>query len=204
MSSNEINNKNETKIIQKKHLKILIIGVLLIILTIIFLVNREGSIKTKVKTSLDRVVEKSDLETVNFTYNVIAKQCKDKNKCNKKSNNIDDFEYVISCKGTITTGIDFKEVKIEIDKSNKTLVVKMPKSEIKDTNILTMKLLNGADIPANELPSARALCEETISEKSKNDEKVISATKEQAEVVLESFYQQWIKSIDEEYKVEVK
>jgi len=204
MSSNEINNKNETKIIQKKHLKILIIGVLLIILTIIFLVNREGSIKTKVKTSLDRVVEKSDLETVNFTYNVIAKQCKDKNKCNKKSNNIDDFEYVISCKGTITTGIDFKEVKIEIDKSNKTLVVKMPKSEIKDTNILTMKFLNGADIPANELPSARALCEETISEKSKNDEKVISATKEQAEVVLESFYQQWIKSIDEEYKVEVK
>jgi len=204
MSSNEINNKNETKIIQKKHLKILIIGVLLIILKIIFLVNREGSIKTKVKTSLDRVVEKSDLETVNFTYNVIAKQCKDKNKCNKKSNNIDDFEYVISCKGTITTGIDFKEVKIEIDKSNKTLVVKMPKSEIKDTNILTMKFLNGADIPANELPSARALCEETISEKSKNDEKVISATKEQAEVVLESFYQQWIKSIDEEYKVEVK
>lgn len=36
--------------------------------------NHEGNIKTVIKSSLDKIVEKSDLETANVTYNVIAKK----------------------------------------------------------------------------------------------------------------------------------
>ncbi|MDD5888349.1 MAG: hypothetical protein PUC82_02550 [bacterium] len=53
---------------------ILVIGVILISV----LTSKEGKTKNIVKSSLDKVVEKSDLETVSFTYNVIAKNVKKK------------------------------------------------------------------------------------------------------------------------------
>lgn len=187
-----------------KMLSFCIISIIVLVFIILTITNKGGNIEVKVKTSLDRIVEKSDLETVKFTYNVIAKQCKDKKECDKKSNNIKDFEYVVSCKGTITAGIDFEQVKVEVDKKNKKLIVTMPEAGITEINVGSLKFLNGEDIPANELPNARKLCEETIDEKSKNDGKLLPVAKEQAEIVLQSFYNQWVKSFDKKYTVEVK
>ena len=184
--------------------------VLLLIVVIIFLVavfvipNKEGKIKISAKTSLDRFVEKSDLETVNFTYNVIAKKCKDMNDCDLKSNNIDDFEYVVSCKGTLTAGIDFKDVKIDVNSKEKKLIVTLPEATIKEINVNSTNFLNGKDVPASELPNARKLCEDTTKEKSDKDGKLLPAAKEQASVVLESFYEQWVKAFDNDYTVEIK
>ena len=97
---------------------ILLSLIFIALISVILVLNKEGKITEKVKTSLDKIVEKSDLETINVTYNIIAKQCK-KNDCDKKSNNIDDYKYVVSCKGTITAGINFKDVKIDEDIKNK-------------------------------------------------------------------------------------
>lgn len=197
--------KKVLKIMEKK--KLLIFGVVCIAILIFILLivtSKEGSVEFKVKTSLDRIVEKGDLETVNFTYNVIGKQCKKKDNCDKKSNDIDNFEYVVSCKGTVTAGINFEKIEIVVDESEKKLLVKIPAAEVKDINVGSIKFLNGEDLPASELANARKLCDETIEEKSKSDDELLSAAKEQAEVVLESFYGQWVKAFDEEYEVEVK
>lgn len=53
-------------------------AVILVVGAVILLVNgsKEGNIKSNAKISLDKIVEKSDLETANITYNVIAKKCK--------------------------------------------------------------------------------------------------------------------------------
>lgn len=182
-------------------------AVILVVGAVILLVNgsKEGNIKSNVKISLDKIVEKSDLETANITYNVIAKKCKNEEECDLKSNNITDFKYVVSCKGTITAGIDFSKIKIEqIDKEKK-LIITMPEATLKgEPTIGSTKFLNGTDISANELPEARKLCQETVKEKSEKDNKLLPAAKEQARVVLEEFYTQWIKAYDSDYMVEVK
>ena len=194
--------KMKTK--NNKGLVLLLIGIIIVLVGVFVIPNKEGKIKISAKTSLDRLVEKSDLETVNFTYNVIAKKCKDMNNCNLKSNDIDDFEYVVSCKGTLTAGIDFKDVKIDINKKEKKLIVTLPDATIKEININSTNFLNGKDVPASELPNARKLCEDTTKEKSDKDGKLLPAAKEQASVVLESFYEQWVKAFDKSYTVEVK
>lgn len=201
-----LNRQNSLSKLNYKKKLILIFSVcgLSALILILGLFNKESSVQVKVKSSLDRLVEKSDLETVNFTYNAIAKQCKDAENCNKKSNDINEFEYVISCKGTITAGIDFKNIRIDVDEDSKKLIVKMPEAGVTDINVGSLKFLNGEDLPASELANARKLCEETIKEKSEKDNELLPAAKEQAEVVLKSFYEQWFKSFDEEYKVEVK
>lgn len=112
---------------------------------------------------------------------------------------------MVSCKGTITAGIDFSKIKIEqIDKEKK-LIITMPEATLKgEPTIGSTKFLNGTDISANELPEARKLCQETVKEKSEKDNKLLPAAKEQARVVLEEFYSQWIKAYDSDYKVEVR
>lgn len=212
----ELNNLKDEKIAQRKVEQknssilskiIAMSAIILVAGVVILLVNgsKEGNIKSNAKISLDKIVEKSDLETANITYNVIAKKCKNEEECDLKSNNIADFKYVVSCKGTITAGIDFSKIKIEqIDKEKK-LIITMPEATLKgEPTIGSTKFLNGTDISANELPEARKLCQETVKEKSEKDNKLLPAAKEQARVVLEEFYTQWIKAYDSDYKVVVK
>ena len=203
----EIVEKENNTIKSNNKNKVLIFGILTVIalvVVVLTITNKKGNIEIKAKSKLDKVVEKIDLETATFNYNVIAKQCKKDEKCNKESNNIDDFEYVVSCTGTVTAGIKDKIPKVEVDKKNKKLIIEVPEAEVTEVNVGSLKFLNGEDIPAIEFPNARKLCQDTIEEKSKKDENLIPAAKEQAEVVLKSFYEQWIKAIDKEYKVEVK
>ena len=185
------------------------IPLLLIFITLFVIfftrLNKEGQIKMKVKSTFEKVVEKSDLETVTITYNVIAKKCKDEENCDKKSNDISNFQYVVSCKGSIVAGIDFQKIKVDVDNKNKKVVVKIPDATIIDEpNINSIKFLNGNELSASELPNARKLCQETVKEKSEVDQKLIPAAKEQSKFVLEEFYNQWIKAYDSSYRVEVE
>lgn len=187
------------------------IGLLLIILILVvfgikmIILNKDGDVKNQVKTILDRVVQKSELETVTITYNVIAKKCKDENNCDKSSNNIKDFKYVVSCQGTITAGIDFDKVKVEVDESKKNIIIHIPEASIKgDPNILSINFLNGNELSASELTNARNLCQETTKERSQADGKLIPAATEQAKIVLEGFYKQWVKAFDSSYTVEIR
>jgi hypothetical protein len=195
--------KNKNK--KSKKLLLIVLIIIAIIVVILLIPKKEREIKVKIKSTLEKVVEKSDLETVNITYNVIAKKCKDDNNCNKSSNDINEFEYVVSCKGQLTAGIDFSKIDIEVDDKNKKVIVFMPEATLTDEpNIISVKFLNGQDIDASELPNARRLCQETAKEKSDKDKKLIPAAKEQSRVVLEQFYKQWIKAYDSSYDVEVK
>lgn len=120
--------KKSSKRKSKDIIKYLILIIFIVAISII-LINKYsngGNIETKAKISLDKIVEKSDLETANITYNVIGKKCKNEKKCDINSNKMSNFEYVVSCKGTLTAGIDFSKVKIDVDNNNKILKIEMP------------------------------------------------------------------------------
>ena len=197
--------ENKNGLMNYKLLVPLLLVFFLLLLIFLIFSSKEGQIKMKIKSTLEKVIEKSDLETVTFTYNVIAKQCKDDEVCDKATNNINNFKYVVSCKGSIVAGIDFKKITVDVNQKNKKVVIKIPEATIIDEpNILSIKFLNGNELPASELPNARRLCQETIKEKSSVDEKLIPAAKEQSIIVLEEFYNQWIKAYNSSYSVEVK
>lgn len=203
----ENNNKKFIVNIKEKKSKFILISVtiLIVIIIILSLGNGKRTIKTHIKSTLTKLVEKSDLETATIMYNVIAKKCNDEEKCDLNSNNINDFKYVASCQGSVISSIDFKQVSIDVDDKNKKVIIKIPDATIKE-NIYTgiPKLLNGENLPMDILPEAKKLCKKTIKEKSDKDKKLIQAAKDQAIVVLKEFYDQLIKGYDASYTVEVK
>ena len=203
----ENNNKKVIVNIKEKKSKFILISVtiLIVIIIILSLGNGKRTIKTHIKSTLTKLVEKSDLETATIMYNVIAKKCNDEEKCDLNSNNINDFKYVASCQGSVIASIDFKQVSIDVDDKNKKVIIKIPDATIKE-NIYTgiPKLLNVENLTMDILPEAKKLCKKTIKEKSDKDKKLIQAAKDQAIVVLKEFYDQLIKGYDASYTVEVK
>ena len=205
MSKNGIFDGFKKIIFGKVKFLILAIVILLIIVFCVFFLNKGNRIKIKVKSSLEKLVEKSNLETVSITYNVIAKKCKNEDKCNKNSNNISDFEYVASCTGSATAGIDFKKVLIDVDTDNKKIIITIPDASItSEPNVQPPKILNGIDLAAGKTADAIKLCKEVTKEKSESDDNINSIAKEQAKIVLEQYYKQWVSVYDSSYTVEIK
>lgn len=199
--------KKSKKKTKKFKIVIPIIAIILIVAVIILIPkDKTRNVEIKVKSTLEKLVEKSELETISINYDVIAKKCKNDNNCDKKSNKISDFEYVVSCSGTVTAGIDFSKVNVETDNENKKIIIKVPEATISDDNINVTSLiyLNGDEKNNGSYPEARKLCKQTMVEECSKDKKVLPAAKEQAKIVLEEFYGQWIKSTNSSYKIVVE
>lgn len=194
----------------KKTTKIIIILVAIIIVLVLSLgiLNSEtGKLKISAESSLEKIVEKNDLETVSYTYNAIARQCK-KAGCSTDSENTDDYKYFVSYEGTVSAGIDFKQVKIYVDKDNKKLIITVPEPKITGYNvdIGSLKFIFTKDKynEASELEQAFKLCKADLENRSEKDELILKTAKQNSITVLEAFFKPWIETFNSEYEVVVK
>lgn len=193
-----------------KTTKIIII-LLLIAVILCFVLNiantKTGQLKFSAKSSLEKIVEKNDLETATYTYNAIAKQPKKEN-IPENSTNTDDYKYFVSYEGTVSAGIDFKQVKIEIIKETKKLVITVPEPRITGYNvdIGSLKFIFTKDKynEASELESAFKLCKADLENRSEEDAIILKTAKQNAITILEAFFKPWIETFNKDYQVEIK
>ncbi len=182
---------------KKKKIKLPIIPIIIIVLIVIAVISFTsggGKEITKVKSMITDITDKSDLKTASITYNVIAKEC-EKEGCDKSSNNIKNFKYVVSCKGTLTANIDFSKIQVDFIKDDNTYKIKIPEVTISDdVKLGDRSFIKGENTSPDDLPNILKLCENTIKEKAKADNKLLPAAREQAIVVLVNYYGQLIKS----------
>ena len=211
----EVNNGKSMKCIEKFKLykistKIIIllmviIGVFALLLGI--LTSETGMLKLSAESSLERIVEKNDLETVNYTYNAIARQCKE-DECLRNSENTDDYKYFVAYEGTVSAGINFKQVKIDVDKKEKKLIITVPEPKITGYNvdIGSLKFIFTKDKynEATELEKAFKLCKEDLKIRSEEDKLILKTAKQNSIIVLESFFKTWIETFNSDYEVIVK
>lgn len=90
-----------------------------------FFANNKISITTTMV--LDKILEVSELSTVQTTYNSIVK-IED-----PVDNN--DALYYVSYEATISAGIDFSLVDLALDHEEKILTISVPEAQIQDTNV---------------------------------------------------------------------
>lgn len=194
--------KKTTKVII---LLMVIIGGLALLLGI--LTSETGMLKLSAESSLEKIVEKNDLETANYTYNAIARQCKEEG-CLRNSDSTDDYKYFVAYEGIVSAGIDFKQVKIDVDKKEKKLIITVPEPKITGYNvdIGSLKFIFTKDKynEATELENAFKLCKEDLKIRSEEDKLILKTAKQNSIIVLESFFKTWIETFNSKYEVIVK
>ena len=132
-----------TQILQNKTkipIKIIIIAVVAIVaiaVGVLMLVGisapglGRGSVKTMTESSLQQVLQISELQTVDYTYNAIAKAPTEDGMA---------IKYYVAYEGNVKAGIDFSKIEVNVDEENKTITISVPKVEIQGCSVNAGKL----------------------------------------------------------------
>lgn len=162
--------------------------------------NKEGQLTTISESSLQKVIEIDELSTVDYTYNAIATKYAENNSGKAK--------YHVAYEGTVTAGIDFKEISINVNEEEKLVVITIPKVEIHDisVNMGTMEYIFVKDRFETETVSQEAykLCQDDLKKRIEEEEMLYKVARENAILSVEALFKPWIENIDNDYKVEIK
>lgn len=152
------------------------------------------------EVSLEKILEIAELSTVDYTYNATtAKYSKD---------NPEEVEYYVAYEGTVTAGIDFKEIKSERNEDEKTITLTLPEIEIQSicVDMGTMEYIFVKNEFETETISQEAykLCKNDLKNRIKKEELLYTTAKENAISSVEALFKPWVETVDNEYKVIIK
>lgn len=185
------------------NLKIKLIGLLvivgLVIVGIIILTNKEPELTVVSETSLKEMLEIDELATLEYFYNSVTQVLKeDSNK----------VKYHVAYKGNIRYGINFEQVEIMIDETNKQINVVVPEVNLLDSNvdIESLDFIFEKDKYETEtvIIEAKEVCEADLETKALQNENLKNMAKENAVDTINALLCPWIEQVAEEYEVVVK
>lgn len=190
--NNEVFAKYFSNSITKIIIAIIVIAVLGVVLLKIF--NKEEPVKEVITVStLEKIVEVSDLSTFRVVYNGVA--CADD-------------KYYVSYEATVDAGIDFEAIKITVDNEAKKVTVDLPEAEILDVYVDIASLdYIFIDKKANtETVSEEAykLCKYDVKVESENQEAIIDLAQQNAENIVRALVQPFVDQVDPEYEIVIE
>ena len=156
---------------------ILIVGIVLATMYR-FHVFEKGEERFNVVTSLEDVIDISELSTANFTYNGIAQAYKDEEKTKVNCN--------IRYEAEVKAGIDMSKVIFETDEEAKTVKVKLPQIKLNsfiDGDSSISFIPSDANI---DLKEAIDICEKDALDEASSSEELLSAAEENLKSTIEA------------------
>lgn len=172
---------------------ILVVGILLVITQ-----NKGGQLTTISRSSLQKIVEINELSTVDYTYNAVATKYDENNNA----------MYYAAYEGTVTAGIDFNEIRIEVIEEENKVKITIPEVEIHSTKVDmgTMEYIFTKNKYETEDISQEAykLCKDDLKARIEKESVLYNTARENAISSVEALFKPWIDTIDNSYTVEIK
>ncbi len=171
---------------------VIIIVAIAVVLTKVF--KKEEPVKEVITVStLEKIVEVSDLSTFKVVYNGVA--------CAED-------KYYVSYEATVDAGIDFEKIEITVDNELKKVTIKLPQAEILDTYVDIASLdYIFMDKKANtETVSEEAykLCKYDVKQESGSQSAIIDLAQQNAENVVIALVKPFVDQVDPEYEIVVE
>lgn len=190
--NNEVFAKYFSNSITKIIIAIIVIAVLAMVLLNVF--KKEEPVKEVITVStLEKIVEVSDLSTFRVVYNGVA--CADD-------------KYYVAYNATVDAGIDFEKIEITVDNEAKKVTVDLPEAEILDIYVDVASLnYIFIDKKANtETVSEEAykLCKYDVRVESENQEAITDLAQQNAENIVRALVQPFVDQVDPDYEIVIE
>lgn len=168
------------------------------ILTIVFRSN-DSRVTTVTESSLEKVLEISDLSTLDYTYNSIVDVMDEDGKTMK---------YHVAYEGVVTAGIDFENVDVSVDEETKIITITLPEAVVQNVEIDmgTLEYIFEEKKYETETVSQEAykVCRADLEKKAMEEGNLLAIAKDNAVDTVNALMTPWIEQLHEEYQVEVK
>lgn len=163
------------------------------------IIGTEGEVTTITESSLEDVFEISELQTADYIYNAITKVYDDDGTT---------LKYYVAYEGTVTAGIDFSNVLIEVNEETKKISITIPDVSIQDTvvNAGTLEYIFEKNKYDNEnvYKEAYSICQADLDKKAASEVELLNMARDNAKKVIEALVTPWVEQIDSEYTIEIQ
>lgn len=180
---------------------ILIIAV--VIGALVFIIGAFKSSKRKVKiiseSTLQDVLEISELSTVEYTYNAVTRAYEEDGET---------LMYSVAYDGIVKAGIDFSQIVSDIDEEKKIIHITVPDVEIIDCVVdegsLEYIFEKDKYNTATVSQAAYKICKADLEDKARRETELLSLAQENAISTVSGLVEPWIEQIDNAYTIIVE
>ena len=177
----------------------------IIVAIIVFLFVKEKIVKRDSipeiisKSTLEKVINVSDLSTFEAIYNGVASVVNE-----EKPENID---YYVSYEAKVKAGIDFEQVNLEVNEDEKRITVTLPEVKITDVNvdIASLDYIFMNKRANTETVSAQAYkkCIEDVTNESNSTTAIYELAKQNAHNIVEALIKPFVEQLDSKYELKI-
>lgn len=189
----------ETKEYKWKKLVFVVVILLILVVLYEFSGHREVTVNTICKANLAKILDTSQLSTIEYTYNAVVaidKQYFDSNK------------YYVLYEGTVQAGIDFSKISINIDENHKIITILIPDVTIQSTNpraeTLEFLFTDNEYNTENVFAEAYNACVSDLKLRAENETALFDMARENAKSAVMALISPWVMSIDSSYTVVIE
>lgn len=151
------------------------------------------------KSTLEKIINVSDLSTFEAIYNGIAKVT--------DKDNPEKINYYVSYDAKVKAGFDFEKVDITVDSDRKIITVALPEIKITgvDVDIASLDYIFVNDKSNTETVSEEAYkkCIEDVEKESGSENVVFELAEQNARNIVEALVKPFVEQLDSEYQLEI-
>ena len=161
--------------------------------------SKEGEVTTISQSSIEKILDISELSTLEYTYNAVAAGYDEDGKT---------LLYHVAYEGTVSAGIDFDKLKVKVNPDKKEIRITVPEAKILDCSVNEGSLkyifekdeYNTATISAD----AYKVSKEDLKKKANEETRITELAKENAISAISGLIEPWVDQVDDEYTVIIK
>lgn len=181
-----------------------VIGIIVIVLIVFvikkgFFDSKEGEVTTISQSSIEKILDISELSTLEYTYNAVAAGYDEDGKT---------LLYHVAYEGTVSAGIYFDKLKVKVNPDKKEIRITVPEAKILDCSVNEGSLkyifekdeYNTATISAD----AYKVSKEDLKKKANEETRITELAKENAISAISGLIEPWVDQVDDEYTVIIK
>ena len=149
------------------------------------------------QSTLEKIINVSDLSTFEAVYNGIAKV--------ENEEDPEEIDYYVSYDAKVKAGIDFEKVDIAVDNENKIITVTVPEIKITDVNVdiasLDYIFFNDKANTATVSEEAYKKCIEDVKNESNNETAIYELADQNAHNIIKALINPFVEQLDAEYEL---
>lgn len=197
--------ENQKKKLSGPKVKYIIgIAIMLAVVIIVLLAVSMSSKKSEPEiisiSTLEDIINVSDLSTFEAVYNGIAKVTDEDNP--------EKVNYYVSYDAKVKAGIDFEKVDITVNTDEKIITVMLPEIKITDVNvdITSLDYIFENEKANTETVSEEAYkkCIEDVTSESNSEDAIYELAEQNARNIVEALISPFVEQLDSEYRLEIQ
>ena len=178
----------------------IMLAVVIIVLLAVSMSSKKSEPEIISKSTLEDIINVSDLSTFEAVYNGIAKVTDEDNP--------EKVNYYVSYDAKVKAGIDFEKVDITVNTDEKIITVMLPEIKITDVNvdIKSLDYIFENEKANTETVSEEAYkkCIEDVTSESNSEDAIYELAEQNARNIVEALISPFVEQLDSEYRLEIQ